>query len=196
MFTVAIDPGHGGTNTGAIKGTVGFDEIVEKDYVLDISSRILAQLDLHKINSFMTRISDETVDLPERGRRASYADFVLSVHCNASPDMNVKGFMAFHWPNNYWARHISRHLTRTAPEALYRTSQRLFPALKGVEWLKHARAVIGAYSAPCVLAEIGHLTNGKDRKYLLSEAGRKSVAHHLTGGVLYAHELYQERQNV
>ena len=91
---IAIDPGHGGQDYGAVgpKGTR------EKDIVLDIAKR-LAKL-IRKDKQFkviMTRDRDETVSLEERARRANDAgaDLFISIHANASPKRHVRGWNVF-----------------------------------------------------------------------------------------------------
>ena len=91
---IVIDPGHGGQDYGAIgqRGTR------EKDVVLNIA-RELASL-IRKDKQFkviMTRDRDVTVDLGERAKIANDAgaDLFISIHANASPKRDIKGWNVF-----------------------------------------------------------------------------------------------------
>lgn len=79
---VALDPGHGGSDPGAI----GPRGLREKDVTLDIAHRagpVLAR-ELG-ISALLTRDKDEYVSLEERTQRANAfrADLMVSIHCNA-----------------------------------------------------------------------------------------------------------------
>jgi N-acetylmuramoyl-L-alanine amidase len=91
---VAIDPGHGGHDAGAV-GPTG---LREKDVTLDIAHR-LAPLLAHelKIETLLTRDTDTFVPLELRTARANafHADLFVSIHCNASEDGLARGVQTF-----------------------------------------------------------------------------------------------------
>lgn len=91
---VAIDPGHGGTDAGAV-GPTG---LREKDVTLDIAHRV-APLLAHELNveTLLTRDSDAFVPLDQRAARANafHADLFVSVHCNASENGKATGVQTF-----------------------------------------------------------------------------------------------------
>lgn len=91
---IVIDPGHGGSDYGAIgqKGTR------EKDVALNIGKE-LAKL-IRKDKQFkviMTRDRDQTIDLAERASIANKAtaDLFISIHANSSPKKHVRGWNVF-----------------------------------------------------------------------------------------------------
>jgi N-acetylmuramoyl-L-alanine amidase len=92
---VAIDPGHGGADTGAV-GPTG---LREKDVTLDIAHRA-APLLAHElgVDTLLTRDSDVYVPLDLRAARANafHADLFLSIHCNASEDGVARGVQSFY----------------------------------------------------------------------------------------------------
>lgn len=93
-FTVVIDPGHGGKDTGAI-GKAG---IREKDVVLSISKRLAAKLQtIPGVRVVLTR--DEDVYVPLRGRlniaRKYDADLFIAVHADAFFSQKVQGASVF-----------------------------------------------------------------------------------------------------
>lgn len=85
---IVLDPGHGGTHSGAI--SVYGDE--EKNYNLEVAKllAILLKKKFPNLQVIMTREKDETVDLNERyklaneGLRISKNIIFISLHCNAA----------------------------------------------------------------------------------------------------------------
>jgi N-acetylmuramoyl-L-alanine amidase len=94
LRTIAIDPGHGGRDTGAI----GPNGLQEKDVVLDIGLKLrrLIQERLG-IRVVMTRTEDVFVPLEERTAIANRAkaDFFISIHVNAAHRSQAQGFETY-----------------------------------------------------------------------------------------------------
>ena len=89
-FVVAIDPGHGGRDSGAV-GKFG---TYEKDVVLQISRRLKKRVDKAKgMQAFLTRDSDKFLTLRQRIKkaRAKHADLFISVHADANENNSVTG---------------------------------------------------------------------------------------------------------
>ncbi|MBW2458825.1 MAG: N-acetylmuramoyl-L-alanine amidase [Deltaproteobacteria bacterium] len=91
---VALDPGHGGWDAGAI-GPTG---LREKDVALDIAHRAAPTLaaDLG-IETMLTRDTDTFIPLEERTARANGfgADLFISIHCNATENGQAHGVEVF-----------------------------------------------------------------------------------------------------
>ena len=92
---VVIDPGHGGSDPGAI----GPSGLLEKDITLDIGKQLakLVREDL-KLEVSLTRDSDTFVALEERTAFANTkkADLFVSVHLNAARNRNLRGIQTFY----------------------------------------------------------------------------------------------------
>ncbi|MGB1310869.1 MAG: N-acetylmuramoyl-L-alanine amidase [Leucothrix sp.] len=89
-FVVAIDPGHGGRDSGAV-GKYG---TYEKDVVLQISKRLKKRVDKARgMEAFLTRDSDKFLTLRQRIQkaRAKHADLFISVHADANENNSVRG---------------------------------------------------------------------------------------------------------
>lgn len=90
QFTVAIDPGHGGIDTGA-KGRKGLQE---KDLTLEMSETLKSILEKNAdIHVVMTREDDRFVSLAERVRiaRQYEADLFVSIHADSIRVRGVRG---------------------------------------------------------------------------------------------------------
>ena len=98
-FTIVIDPGHGGSDTGAI-GPSGTEE---KDITLKLSKRLAAQIqrEMKQAGVLLTRSSDKTLTLDDRVKFANdhHADFFVSVHANASTSKKQHGVQTYYLNN-------------------------------------------------------------------------------------------------
>lgn len=94
LLTVAIDPGHGGEDPGAI-GSAG---TYEKHIALDIAQRLRAKIDnAPNMRSMMTRDADFFVPLNVRVQKARRvgADLFVSIHADAFTTPSAKGSSVF-----------------------------------------------------------------------------------------------------
>ena len=94
MVTVAIDPGHGGEDPGA----VGARGSYEKDIVLSIAKRLKAQLErLPNVRVMLTRDGDYFVPLGMRVQKARrvQADLFVSIHADAFIRPSARGSSVF-----------------------------------------------------------------------------------------------------
>ncbi|UTR13613.1 N-acetylmuramoyl-L-alanine amidase [Salipaludibacillus sp. LMS25] len=92
MVRIFIDPGHGGSDSGAIG-----NGLVEKEIVLDIATRLRALLNVYQaVETNMSRDDDRFVSLSERANMANgwNADFFISIHANAG---GGEGFESYIW---------------------------------------------------------------------------------------------------
>jgi N-acetylmuramoyl-L-alanine amidase len=90
VVVVAIDPGHGGQDPGAI----GPGGTKEKVVVLDIAKQLAARIDREPgMRAVLTRDGDVFLSLRERIRRAraAGAELFVSVHADAVPNREVTG---------------------------------------------------------------------------------------------------------
>ncbi len=82
MVKIFIDPGHGGTDPGAVA-----NGIQEKNITLQISQRIkeILEREYSNVSVRMSRNSDQTVSLNQRTDMANLwgADFLYSIHVNS-----------------------------------------------------------------------------------------------------------------
>lgn len=89
-LVIAIDPGHGGKDPGA----VGRARTREKDVVLAIARRLKARIDAEPgMRAVMVRERDTLVNLYERMEiaRRNRADLFVSIHADAVRDRRARG---------------------------------------------------------------------------------------------------------
>lgn len=89
-LVIAIDPGHGGQDPGAL----GLNGGREKDAVLAISRELARQINATPgLRAFLTRDSDVFIPLTQRARlaREAKADMFVSIHADAAENRNADG---------------------------------------------------------------------------------------------------------
>jgi N-acetylmuramoyl-L-alanine amidase len=93
---IAIDPGHGGYDTGA----QGQNGLMEKDLCLDVALRLgrLIQENIPSAQVIYTRTDDRHVPLEERTAIANdaMADLLISIHANWSDSLEIRGVETYY----------------------------------------------------------------------------------------------------
>ncbi|MDQ7989247.1 MAG: N-acetylmuramoyl-L-alanine amidase [Candidatus Dactylopiibacterium sp.] len=94
LITVALDPGHGGEDPGAI----GSSGTYEKTVVLQIARRLKAKIDAEpQMRAMLTRDADFFVPLGQRVEKARrvQADLFISIHADAFIKPQARGSSVF-----------------------------------------------------------------------------------------------------
>jgi N-acetylmuramoyl-L-alanine amidase len=94
LIVIALDPGHGGEDPGA----VGPSGLREKDVVLSVALKLRERLQANaNIRVLMTRDADFFVPLHERVRKARrvQADLFVSIHADAFINKQARGASVF-----------------------------------------------------------------------------------------------------
>ena len=174
-YSVVIDPGHGGLDSGA----VGIDGLKETDVVLDVS-KIVTKLLLEKgVIVKMTRNKEVDIDLSPRVALANNikSDIFVSIHANASrgKKRNINGIETFYysgWRGKLLAEKIQKEILKVSPGSPDR----------GVRRGRYF--VIKRTNMPAVLAEIGFVTGRLDARRLEKKIHRRRVAFAIAKGIL------------
>ena len=94
LVTIALDPGHGGEDPGAIGARGSY----EKNIVLSIAKRLKSKIDQEaSMRPFLTREGDYFVPLHRRVSKAQQveADLFISIHADAFIQPNARGASVF-----------------------------------------------------------------------------------------------------
>ena len=175
---VVIDPGHGGTDSGAI----GVNGIYEKDVVLNVAKEVLklnkSLFDI-ELDIYLTRYNDTLISLSDRSRLAKSlkADVFVSLHCNASRN-NSRGMEVYvHNSNN-------KKSIALAVSVLKENTQKLGFEKRGVKFgnFQVLRETIS--SCPSVLVEMGFMTNADEVDYFLKPKNIRAMALAVLMGVM------------
>lgn len=91
VWTIAIDPGHGGKDSGAIGRNL---KIYEKHITLAIAKELKTLLDKDpNFHGVLTRKGDYFISVPERSEiaRKNKANYLISIHADSSTVPNIYG---------------------------------------------------------------------------------------------------------
>lgn len=176
---VCIDPGHGGSDPGAI----GVNGTKEKDVNLAISLLVAENLRAAGLRVMLTRTTDTYLSLQERTSMANTAraDLFVSIHNNASGDAAARGTETFYWgtPDNF----------SSEGKALAAAIQRnLVKAIGSVDrgarthWLN--LAVLANTTMTAALTEVGFLSNAAEEARLVNSTYQKAAAQGIAKGIL------------
>lgn len=182
---IVIDPGHGGSDPGAVFKTADGGQITEKDLNLKISMKLYELLKKAGMKVYMTRTDDRDVGLYERADFANNLNAALfvSVHNNAGSSWQ-RGTMTLFYPSVYDKSYgiTGERFAQIAQEELLRE---LGTNDMGV-WKRPKLAVLNTTKMPAILAEVSYLTNDSDRANLLDDAFREKAAKALFYSIIRA----------
>ncbi|PJG83184.1 N-acetylmuramoyl-L-alanine amidase [Caviibacterium pharyngocola] len=91
VWTIAIDPGHGGKDPGAISRNL---KIYEKNVTLSVANELKALLDRDpNFRAVLTRRGDYYISVPERSEiaRKHKANYLVSIHADSSESPSLRG---------------------------------------------------------------------------------------------------------
>ncbi|MBP5638418.1 MAG: N-acetylmuramoyl-L-alanine amidase, partial [Victivallales bacterium] len=181
---IVIDPGHGGKDPGCKGGTT-----FEKNVNLAVATKLAQVLAARGYTVGMTRTTDKFISLKERVALATKfkPDVFISLHCNAA-GATVQGIEVYcATPQNTPASDAKVTSTRLCKAnaydkqnayIAYQTQKQLVNLLKVTDrGVKHKRySVITDLAAPCILIEMGFLSNQTDRTLLTTPAHQLKLA--------------------
>lgn len=184
LFTVCIDPGHGGNDCGSVSG----DRWESKDDLV-MGLAVKDALERRNINVVMTRTEDEYVYLKERAEIANQAEaqYFLSIHRN----MNYAGCGV-----ETWTASECDEETLSLAESVQRGLAKVgVQRDRGVKHGTHESAASDYYvlrntDMPAVLIELGFLDNRKDNELL--DKNRKAYAEAIAQAIQDTFEQYHE----
>ena len=176
-LSIMLDPGHGGTETGAI-GPLGL-RYAEKDINLNLAKKLAAELEALGARVYLTREDDRTVSLEDRlaMSKMMLPDLFVSLHANSMPDnvdiSKVDGFSV--WYREPLAKDMVELLYNHVTGSLGRT-------LKGTH-VRNFYVTRGTWT-PSLLLETGFVPNPQEFEWLIDgeEQTRlaKSIAEAIT----------------
>tara|TARA_Y100001968_G_scaffold229376_1_gene212163 strand:+ start:219 stop:1304 length:1086 start_codon:yes stop_codon:yes gene_type:complete len=174
-FKVVIDPGHGGSDPGA----VGINGLRETDIVLEVSKNVSEFLIKKGVKTILTRRQEKTLDLQPRVTKAnnSKADAFISIHANATRGKRseVNGLETYYY-SGYKGYSLAKNIHK---EILITSSQ---SPDRGVR--RSRFYVIRKTSMPAALVEIGFVTGKYDAALLRQKAYRDKMSFAIAKGIL------------
>jgi N-acetylmuramoyl-L-alanine amidase len=209
---IALDPGHGGQDPGAL----GFNGTQEKTVVIAVARDLARELQASgKYRVMLTRAADTYVPLRERVARAqdAKADLFLSIHADSHPDPDVRGASVYTLSEEASDREaaalaarenrdpmvpaggvVARTLVSMAQRGTVNASCKFADTIvgafdrSGIRLLPRSHrqagfAVLTSPNIPAALVELGYLSNPRDEKLLTVRQHQVALARALRAAV-------------
>ena len=190
---VVLDPGHGGSQPGAVYGG-----LVEKDIVLKVAKYTEEGISILDPNVWvgLTRDWDHILTLQQRCDFSNNmkADCFISIHCNADPDADypgmpeAKGEEIWVYDGSVWGMKLARCLKDKVdlifPNEPFRGIKTTRPI--DVDKLIDRRPflyVISYTDAPAVLIEIGFIDKSSSTETFTDELTLQKIGSFIAKGV-------------
>jgi len=202
---IALDPGHGGQDPGAL----GYNGTQEKGVVIAVARDLARELQAGgRYKVMLTRSSDTYVPLRERVARAqdAKADLFLSIHADSHRDPEVRGASVYTLSEEASDREaaalaarennegsgvpsgtVARTLVAMAQRGTDNVSCRFADTIvgtfgrSGIRLLPRSHrqagfAVLTSPNIPAALVELGYLSNPRDEKLLTVRQHQMALA--------------------
>ena len=208
-YTIVVDPGHGGRDSGA-RGN-GYNE---KDIALQVATRLANNL-RRDYNVIMTRDSDFFVPLDTRAKigNDANADFFISIHLNSSSSSSANGTEVFYFSKKdqgSYAAQVAKFENKVdgsygdvpfsdfiLNDIFYRKNQKTSQAIaesvlnnlinttglrrRGVFGANFA--VLRGSNSPSILVELGFMNNYSDLSQYLTPDGQDRAANAISSAI-------------
>ena len=188
--SIFLDPGHGGSDPGAISGGVR-----EKDLTLSVYNKVSSKLASLGYTVLTSRNVDKDVDLIDRADQANKAnaDMLLSIHFNAGGRGIARGIETYYYQatadrvpkinkenhNNVERLERSRKLANKVQQnLLYQTGAND----RGVK--RASFTVLRETSIPSILVELGFIDNPEERNKIKTNEYQERLANGIVDGIV------------
>lgn len=169
---IVLDPGHGGSDPGAI-----YADVNEKDINLSVAQKTAQLLKNEGYEVVMTRDEDVFEELSDRAAAANrYSNPVfVSIHCNASDNPESFGVETYNARESKkgkeFGKVIHKELLKSTGADDRGTHERNFVVLRET-------------ACPAVLVEIGFLSNEGERNRLTEDSYQNKIAVGIAQGII------------
>ena len=191
---IAIDPGHGGKDSGAI----GLRRMNEKRVVLDIARRVRDKLERCGVAAVLTRDGDLDLGLTERCEiaRQRGAQAFVSIHLNSASNSRTSGVETYvltapGFPSSSGGNGESHTFQGNRYDAAnlllaYHVHRGVLSQTREEDrGIKRARfEVLRNAACPATLVECAFVSNRADESRLIAVQGRDCVAEGIYRGIL------------
>ncbi len=177
-FTVVVDAGHGGFDSGK----VGADGTLEKDVNLQIAKKLEKILSASDVDVIMTRTEDAGLydenasnkkrqDMAARTTLMNTAkpDCIVSIHQNSYPDSSIDGAQVFYYTGSDSGKTLATLIQQELVTDVDPSNHRVEKSNSSYYLLKNS-------AAPIVIVECGFLSNPEESKKLVDDTYQQKLA--------------------
>ena len=184
-FTVVLDAGHGGVDSGCVGVNTG---VTESEITLKITQKIYGYLSALNINVVQTRTNMDGLygafvsgfkmrDLEKRKQiiQQSNADLVVSIHLNSFSDKTAHGAQVFYKMDDSVSKALAQDVQDLFVKNLHKART---TAQKGDFY------VLNCTNKPGILIECGFLSNPEEERLLTTDDYLQKISYNISVGVL------------
>jgi N-acetylmuramoyl-L-alanine amidase len=172
---ICIDPGHGGTDPGAI----GKEPFIlnEKDVTLSISLFLKKELEEKGHTVLLTRNKDVAVSLADRAKTANenHVDIFISIHCNSSNRDEAEGIETWIFPDSTLGRKLAEPVQKSLVDN--------FSTHKNRGIREKSFQVLRETNMPAILVECEFISNPNQLKFLSDKENQEKIAKAITSAI-------------
>ena len=188
--SIFLDPGHGGSDPGAISGGVR-----EKDLTLSVYNKVSSKLASLGYTVLTSRNVDKDVDLVDRAEQANNAnaDMLLSIHFNAGGRGIARGIETYYYQSqedivpkiNKENHNNAERLERSRKLANKVQQNLLYQTGANDRGVKRASfTVLRETSIPSILVELGFIDNPEERNKVKTNEYQERLANGIVDGIV------------
>lgn len=173
---IAIFPGHVGKDSGAIDRVQGHED----DRYMTLEAVINGQV----ANLLKIKLNHHNIDndiyigsFNERITKSASCDFGISLHCDSYSKPTANGYTLFHYPNSKDGIGFCRTLN-------YELANFLGDSILSRGIKPHSYYILSKTRFPCVLLEMGFLSNPADEENLNDFFVQNMIAHSIHCSIL------------
>ena len=193
--SIFLDPGHGGSDPGAVSGGVR-----EKDLTLSVYNKVSSKLASLGYTVLTSRNVDKDVDLVDRADQANKAnaDMLLSIHFNAGGRGVARGIETYYYQSqadrvpkiNKENHNNAERLERSRKLANKVQQNLLYQTGANDRGVKRASfTVLRETSIPSILVELGFIDNPEERNKIKTNEYQERLANGIVDGIV---EYYKQ----
>ncbi len=175
---IFVDPGHGGTNPGAVgNGVIEADvNLAVATYLADDLRNMGYDVMMYRTTNDENVISPIAADLRKRAQMANNwgADYFISIHTNSSVNPAANGFETYVYRLGSRAAQLAQSIQDTVVAAL---------GMKDNGVRQANFSVLRNTNMPAVLVELGYLSNPTEALNLNSPAWQRKIAAAIADGI-------------
>lgn len=183
-YTIMLDPGHGGIDSGAVGAVKSTDYGLEKQINLSLASKIKNLLEDEGATVIMTRTTDKWVCYADRNAavRDRNPDIFISIHCDSSTSSSATGTSA------YYYRAYSQPLAKAINQKLAAVwGDKIYAGNSGIKTNRgsnfYAFRVTRVEECPAILIEYGFVSNTTECQKLQDAKNRDMLAQATVDGI-------------
>lgn len=186
-YTIMLDPGHGGIDSGALCAVSSSSYGYEKNINLSIATKVRDLLEAEGANVIMTRTSDKWVCYTDRNNavRQKDPDMFISMHCDSSSSANAMGTSAFYYRaySQPLAKAIHNSIVNAYKNEIYSSKSAEFKNKVSRGTLFYAFRVTRVEECPSILIEYGFVSNTAECQVLQNASNRDILARATVNGI-------------